>query len=113
VVVVLWAVDHGGTTSRELMLSAGRTSYGLFFDGDNLFCGAFGLHSAGGFRMSIGTDHRYTRSLYCILLLNDRHRVWRHVGGFGTVSVKDRPADELFRRFPKSADQIIVDDRRS
>ena len=94
----LWAVDHGGTTSREIFLAAGHTAYGLFFDGDNFFCGAFGSDGKGGLALSVQTDHCYTRSLYCLAVLMDQGRIWPHLGGFGAAHVDARPGYEVFRR---------------
>jgi predicted Zn-ribbon and HTH transcriptional regulator len=98
VVLTFWIIDHGDSTSRDLFVAVGHTGYGLFFDGDNFFCGTFGAHDGPpAYSVHFETSHRWTFSLYCLAVLSDAGRIWDHLGGFGAGSVTDRPAHEVFR----------------
>jgi hypothetical protein len=95
--VAFCVIDCDGYHDRTVFVAAGRTGYGLFFDGSNVYCGVFRGHDdtpAYGVRFERG--YRYTLSLYCYFTLRNAGRVWPHLGGFGAGRVHDRPSDEIF-----------------
>jgi hypothetical protein len=100
VAVTFWIVDHDGWRDRTVFVAAGHTGYGLFFDGNNFYCGAFvghdGRDSRAEYFVRFETGYRYTLSGYCSFILRDAGRVWPHLGGFGAGRVTHRPADEIF-----------------
>jgi hypothetical protein len=98
-VVTCWVADHGGATSREAVVFVGHTACGLFFDGDHFYCGWFGAQDGGpaAYEVRFDTTRRYTRSLYCAVVLKEAGGAWPHLGGFGAARVTGRPTHEIFR----------------
>jgi hypothetical protein len=97
-VTAFWIIDHGGSRSRDFFVAVGQTGYGLFFDGDNFYCGAFRGHDdRPAYSIQFETGYRYTLSLYCYVMLERAGRLWHHLGDFGAGRVTDRPPHELFR----------------
>jgi hypothetical protein len=97
--VALWALDHGTTKSRELILGVpGGRAYGLIFEFDHLYGAVFRFHQpVGTWDVICTTDYGWTIGLYCLGFLAERHAIWPHLGHFGATAFDGRPKDELFR----------------
>jgi hypothetical protein len=92
--LVLWIVDRGTTTSREVHVSVGWHSYGVYVCDGNIYLGAFTNHGATS-GVHLATDHRWSLAMYCMAVLYERNGpLTGHP--FSVASWKDRPKDELF-----------------
>jgi hypothetical protein len=98
-ILFVWITDSGTTTSRELiLLPPGGHAYGLIQFGGDLYVVRFALHTVGNvWHLGYNTDHGWSLGIYCLSVLADNHRIWRHLGGFGSTSFDGRPPDEMFR----------------
>lgn len=98
-----WIIDAGSTTSREVDYTGtpaahgGTATYGVYLFDGRIACGVFNrANAAFDTGLSCRTDRKESIGFYCWIIVFGEHRAWTHLGGFGVVSIKDRPSDELF-----------------
>jgi hypothetical protein len=86
--VTLAVIDHGRTGSRDLVVYAGRTAYGLSVDGENVYCGTFRGHDGeSAWSVYIKSSPRIGMNFYFIAKLIEARGIWPHLGSFGAGRV--------------------------